>query len=86
MDVLEKKAMDPGAWVFTGSKEGFNPATEKMDLMTLATKNVVSLYHGDQSVLVQPENLSKDPHQFKANKETLPKAGTVVRLVVEPVK
>jgi hypothetical protein len=86
LDVLAKKPLDPGAWVYAGSKEAFNPATEKMDLMTVATKNVISLYHSDQSVLVQPSAFAKDPHQFKANKDVLPKAGAVVRIVIEAAK
>jgi hypothetical protein len=86
LDVLSKKAMDAGPWVFTGSKEAFDPDTEKMVPSVAMTKNVISLFHNDHSVLVQPSGFAKDPHQYQANKETLPKAGTPVKIVLEPVK
>lgn len=86
LDVESKKAMDAGPWVFTGSRMAFDPAEEKMMPAVRVTKNVVSLFHNDATVLIQPGTFAKDPHQYKANKETLLKAGTPVKIVLEPVK
>ena len=85
-DVLEKKPMAPGAWIYSGSKEAFDPVSESMKLAVTSSKNVIALFHNDQTVLVQPLAIPKDPHQFKANKEVLPKAGTPVKVTIEAAK
>jgi hypothetical protein len=85
-DVVAKKAMAPGAWIYSGSKEAFDPVSESMKLATASSKNVIALFHNDQTVLVQPQTLAKDPHQFKANKELLPKEGTPVKVTIEAAK
>ncbi len=86
LDVEAKKAMNAGPWVFTGSKMAFDPNEDKMTPAVRVTKNVVSLFHNDATVLIQPWTFAKDPHQYKANKETILKAGTLVRIVLEPVR
>ena len=86
LDVINKKAMDAGPFAFTGSKMAFDPTTETMVPAVKTTKNVVSLFHNDQTVLIQPGKFAEDPHQYKANKERALKAGTAVRIVLEPVK
>jgi hypothetical protein len=86
LDVLSGKPMEVKPWVFTGSREVFNPAEGKMTLGVLNTKNVIALYHNDATVLVQPSSLAKDPHQFKVNKPAVPREGTPVRIVLEAVK
>ncbi len=86
LDVLSGKPMDPKAWVFSGSREVFNPAEGKMSLGTVASKNVVGLFQMDSTVLVQAGAVPKDPHQYKVNKAAAPKEGTAVRIVIEAVK
>lgn len=86
LDVENKKAMDAGPWVFTGSKMAYDPSEEKMMPAVRVTKNVVSLFHNDATVLIQPGKFAEDPHQYKANKETALKAGTPVKVILEPVK
>lgn len=86
LDVINKKAMNAGPFTFSGSKMAFDPTTETMVPAVKTTKNVVSLYHNDQTVLVQPGAFAQDPHQYKANKELALKAGTAVRIVLELVK
>lgn len=86
LDVLSGKPMEVKPWVFTGSREVFNPAEGKMTLGVLNTKNLIALYHNDATVLVQPSSLAKDPHQFKVNKPAVPREGTPVRIVLEAVK
>lgn len=86
LDVENKKAMDAGPWVFSGSKMAYDPSVEKMMPAVRVTKNVVSLFHNDATVLIQPGTFAKDPHQYKANKEKALKAGTPVKIILEPVK
>lgn len=86
LDVLTGKSMEPRPWVFTGSREVFNPSEGKMTLGVLNTKNLIALYHNDATVLVQPSSLAKDPHQFKVNKPACPREGTAVRIVLEAIK
>ena len=64
----------------------YDPSEEKMMPAVRVTKNVVSLFHNDATVLIQPGTFAKDPHQYKANKDTALKAGTPVKIVLEPVK
>lgn len=85
-DTVAKKSMAPGAWIYSGSKEAFDPVSESMKLAVTSSKNVIALFHNDQTVLVQPQALAKDPHQFKANRELLPKAGTPVKVTIEAAK
>ncbi|MFN3485818.1 MAG: YdjY domain-containing protein [Planctomycetota bacterium] len=86
LDVLSGKPMDRKPWVFTGSREVFNPAEGKMTLGVLNTKNVIALYHNDATVLVQPSELAKDPHQFKVHKPACPREGTPVVIILEAIK
>lgn len=86
LDVESQKIMDAGPWVFTGSRMAFDPAEEKMMPAVRVTKNVVSLFHNDATVLIQPGSFAKDPHQFKVHKEHQLKPGTPVRILLEPVK
>ena len=85
-DVVAKKNLEAPGWTFSGSREGFDPVTEKTVLQVVSTKNLVALFHNDATVLVQPTLVAKDPHQFKANKELLPKAGTPVRVIIEAAR
>jgi len=49
-----KKRMQYVYWPFTGSEIGyFDPESDDEVLMTNVTKNVISLHHGDSSVLLQ---------------------------------
>jgi hypothetical protein len=86
LDVLSKKAMDPGAWVYSGPKMVFDPVNEKQVPGIVNTKNAVALYHNDATVAVQPTVIAKDSHQFKVNAPVTPKSGTVVRIIIEAVR
>lgn len=86
LDVHTGKAMAAGPWIFAGSREGFVPELEGTGLLVQATKNLISLYHNDNTVLVQPERLPKDEHSYKARKDVLPKPGTAVRIAIEAAK
>lgn len=76
-------SMAPGAWLFTGSKQGFVPDLERQDLLVLATKNLVALHQVDPTVLLTHPVAPKSGDRYKANKDVVPKEGTPVRLVFE---
>lgn len=86
LDTATGKTMEPGDWLFTGSKKGFIPDLERQDLLVLATKNLVALHHSDPTVLATNPSDPKDGHRYKVNKELLPKEGTPVRIVFEAAK
>ncbi len=86
LDTKAGKPMEPGAWIFTGSKEGFVPELERSDLLVKANKNLVSLIQHDPTVLVM--NPAPDPggRRYQGNKDLLPRAGTPVTFVFEAAK
>lgn len=86
LDVHTGKPMEPQAWVFTGSREAYDPETDQDVLQVVLTKNVMTLYQEDSSVLIQNPFRAKDAHSYKPNKALLPGAGTPVRIVVEAEK
>jgi len=85
-NVHTEKPMEPGSWVFTGSREGYDPELDKDVLQVTLTKNLMGLYHEDSTVLIQPPVRPKDSRSFKPNKQLLPKEGTRVRIVFEAVR
>jgi hypothetical protein len=78
--------MEPLAWVFTGSKEGFVPELERTDLLVKANRNLVALIQHDPTVLVM--NPAPDPggRRYKGNRSLMPPEGTSVTFVVEAAK
>jgi hypothetical protein len=86
IDAHAGKPMEPRAWVFTGSREAYDPETDQDVLQVAMTKNVMTLYQEDSSVLIQNSLKAKDSHSYKPNKALLPKAGTAVRIVFEAEK
>lgn len=86
LDTKTGKPMEPVAWVFTGSKQGFVPDLEKTDLLVKQNKNLVALVQIDPTVLVMNPVLDASGHRYKANKDLLPKEGTPVRIVFEAAK
>lgn len=82
-DVHSEKPMAPLAWVFTGSRMGYDPEKDRQSLQVVGTRNLMSLYQDDGTVLMQNPAAPEDGHSYKANKELLPKEGTKVRIVLE---
>jgi hypothetical protein len=85
-NVHTDKPMEARAWVFTGSREGYDPEQDKDVLQMTLTKNLMALYPDDSSVLIQNPFKPKDSRSFKPNRKLLPKEGTPVRIVFEAVK
>ncbi len=83
LDTKTGKPMEPVAWVFTGSKEGFVPDLERTDLLVKQSKNLVALVQIDPTVLVMNPVLDAAGHRYKANKNLLPKEGIPVRIIFE---
>jgi hypothetical protein len=87
LDTEKGGPMEPVAWVFAGSREGWDPETETTVLQVVIMKNLMGLYHADASVLVQnPGEEAATSHRYKPNREVLPAKGTPVRIVFEAVK
>jgi len=86
LDTKTGKPMEPVAWVFTGSKEGFVPALEKTDLLVKANHCLFALIQHDPTVLVMSPVPDPGGRRYKGNKELLPKAGTAVKFIVEAAK
>jgi hypothetical protein len=86
LDTKTGKPMEPLAWVFTGSKEGFVPELERTDLLVKANRNLVALIQHDPTVLVM--NPAPDPggRRYKGNRSLMPPEGTSVTFVVEAAK
>jgi acylphosphatase len=80
------KPLDPAPWVFTGSTQGFDPATNKEVLQAALSKSIVGLHFQDSSPLLQnPRPEAKEANIYKANAKELPKPGTPARLIFERV-
>jgi hypothetical protein len=86
VDEEAKKPMENVQWLFSGSKGGFVPELDNMGLMVLSTKNLMGLYQGDPTTLFTNPAPLMTGHRYKANKALLPKEGTPVKIVIEPVK
>ena len=86
LDTRTGKPMEPVAWVFTGSKQGFVPDLEKTDLLVKQQKNLVALVQIDPTVLVMNPVPDAAGHRYKANKDLIPKEGTAVRIIFEAAK
>lgn len=87
LDSKTGKPMVDTDWVFTGSREGFDPNTEKTTLQVVMGKNLAGLLCTDANPLIQnPEMVADAGHRYKANKEVQPKAGSLVKIIFEPVK
>ena len=80
LDVKTGKSMEPVGWIFTGSREGYDPTKDAMVLQATITRNLVSLHHADATVLLQ--NPAGGDH-YAANTSTRPPAGTVVLIILE---
>ena len=81
------KPLQPGNWTVTGSREAFDPATEKRTLQAAVTRSLIGLHYTDASPLIQnPRVEAKEENIYRANVKLLPKAGTEVQLVIERVR
>ena len=85
-DAKTGKPMASGAWFFTGSKKGYVPELERQDLLVLATKNLVGLHHADPTPLLVNPASTPEAHRYSARPETLLKAGSAVRIVMEAAR
>jgi hypothetical protein len=82
-DLHAKGPMKPVDWVFAGSKEAYDPESDKNTLKAAITRNLMSLYQEDDGVLIQTPVQPKDPHSYKVNPSVRPAEGTAVRIVFE---
>lgn len=81
------KTMEPGPWVFTGSRRVFNPETKQEGLEAGITGSLVGLHWTDGSALIQNGRAeAKDENLYRANTQELPKAGTPMKLVIARVQ
>ena len=86
IDEETKKPMEKVKWIYAGSKEGYVPEIDATSLMVVSSKNILGLYQGDPTPLIaNPEPIIVG-HRYKANKESLPKEGTPVRIIIEAAK
>ena len=86
IDEETKKPMEKVKWIYAGSKEGYVPEIDATALMVVSSKNILGLYQGDPTPLIaNPEPIIVG-HRYKANKESLPKEGTPVRIIIEAAK
>ena len=77
LDVKTGKSMKPVGWIFTGSREGYDPVRDAMVLQATITGNLVSLHHADATVLIQNPGGAGSGDRYRVNKSTFPPAGTV---------
>jgi hypothetical protein len=86
VDEETKKPMQKVQWLYSGSKQGYVPEKDAMDLMVVSSRNLLGLYQGDPTpLIVNPEPLMVG-HRYKANRQLLPKEGTPVRIIIEAAK
>jgi len=84
-DAELKGPMGPGAWVYTGSLPGRNPATGEDVPQAALTGNLIALHLRDASVLVQnAQERARDFRRFLPESAALPPEGTPVTLILEP--
>lgn len=78
--------LDDRPWTFTGSRKTTDPDTGRELLEASVTRNIVGLHPADGSPLFQnPRQESRKENIYKANKKTLPPAGTSVSLIFQRV-
>jgi len=85
-NINTKRTMWNIGWVFTGSRKGyFDPESDDEVLMANVTGNVISLHHGDDSVILQNPlaEASADSIPYRVNDEMMPKSGTEVKFVID---
>ncbi len=80
------KPMAAAGWIFQGSKQGFDPETESMQLLVKSTKNLVGLYQGEGTPLFTNPNGPLSGHKYKVNKDLVPKPGVALKIVIEAAK
>ena len=86
LDRKTGKPMPPVGWLFTGSQPGVDPQTGEAVLQVALTANLISLHHRDPTVLLQnPLPAGKDTLRYRPDPKALPRAGTAVTLVLEPL-
>jgi hypothetical protein len=78
--------MEPAEWVFTGSREGWDPEAEKTSLQVVILRNLIGLQHADGSVLLQNPDEAANRRTFKTSKSALPAEGTPAKIVLEAVR
>ncbi len=80
------KPLAPGPWVFTGSRAGYDPASDKEVLLAFVSKNLVGLHWQDSTPLLQnPRAESKEPNIYFPNTAELPKPGTPAVVIFERI-
>jgi hypothetical protein len=86
LDTTKNAPLAAAHWIFQGSKKGFDPETESMQLLVKQSKNLVGLYSGEVTPLFTNPGAPPSGHQYKVNLALLPKEGTPVKIVIEASK
>jgi hypothetical protein len=86
LDTDAGKPMADVRWIFQGSKSGFDPETESMQLLVKSTRNLIGLYQGEGTPLFTNPQGPMTGHKYKANKDLLPKPGTPMKVGIQAVK
>jgi acylphosphatase len=80
------KRVEPADWTYTGSREAFNPETDRNEPEAFVTKHIVGLHRTDASPLIQnPRDEAKDENLYAADRKALGEPGTDVRIIFEKV-
>ena len=80
------KRLEAAPWIYTGSRRSRDPATGKDELQAIRSKNLVGLHHTDASPLLQnSRDEAVSENTYEHDPETLPPAGTPVRIVFEQI-
>jgi hypothetical protein len=85
-DDTTQKRMEKVEWIFSGSKGGYVPETDREGLLVLSTKNLMGLYQGDATPLITNPTPLMTGNRYKVNKALLPKEGTPVKIIIEVAK
>jgi len=86
LTMADNKPLQPRPWVYAGSSETVDPASNAPILHASLTRSVVGLHTSDASPLLQnarPESVKENI--YRANVDALPAEGTPVQLVFERV-
>lgn len=86
VDETGKLGAAPVGWIFQGSKNGYDPSTDSMQLLVKQTRNLLGLYQGEGTPLFTNPLGPLTGHQYKVNKALLPKEVAAFRIVIEAPK
>jgi hypothetical protein len=83
LDSVEGRPMERRGFVFTGSR--FVRVGDREMFMSDASGQIVTTYHDPDAILDNPSTKGGDDTVYYANSKDVPRAGTPVRAVFEPI-